>query len=353
MKKNCIWGFGYGFPYDEAVKIRVNELSNYFGIYLITTGVMNKLIHKNGNSIIFKRCFLGHIFFMIYSIWFLIFKSKTVFIITRPDSPILYFWSKLLKNKIIHIISNQDLEDLSAYQLYFISIFPRLKYIGTINKKVKNMVDSHLGCNSKTFLFIPEVNLEKYAYVPPLRQTPFIILFASAPMSKKAFENKGIETMLRAFGKFTKVYSSKLILIWRSDNYTHLLDSTKSLIDSLDINDQVEIINEVIEDMHSIYIRSHVTILVNKNNLDTPHYPLSLIESLSTGRPIITSNINEISDIVVEENVGSICNLEVDSVYTALVDCYLNYFVKQSNARHVAKKYFDISVKEELLSSMF
>ncbi|MCD4740959.1 MAG: glycosyltransferase [Desulfobacteraceae bacterium] len=355
MKKNCIWGFGYGPPYDEAGKNRVYELSNYFGIYLITTGRINKLIYRNSNSIIFKRNAIGFFLFLVYSLWFMVFRSENVLLMRKPDCYFLFFFSILLKNKIIHIISNQCFynENNFDYSNYFRYVFPRLKYVGITNKKEKYIIDKRTHNNLKTFHFLPEVNLKKFSDTTPPEISPFVILFASAPLTIEAFENKGIEIMLKGFKRFTREINSKLIIVWRRDRYTNLSNSMKSLINSMDLNDDAVIINDEIKNMQVLYNRSHITILININHLDTPNYPRSLIESLSVGRPIITSSINEISDIILKENVGSVCYSSEDSVYTALLDCYDNYHKKQLKSRHVAEIHFNINAKTKIFERIF
>ena len=328
MKKSCIWGFGYGPPYDEAGKNRVYELSNYFGIYLITTGRVDKLICRNSNSIIFKRNAIGFFLFLVYSLWFMFFRCENILLMRKPDCYFLFFFSILLKNKIIHIFSNQ----------FFYN---------------KSNSDYRTHNNSKTFHFLPEVNLKKFSDTIPPEISPFVILFASAPMTKEAFENKGIEIMLKGFKRFAGEINSKLIIVWRRDRYTNLSNLMKSLISSMDLNDDALIINEEIKNMQVLYDISHITILININHLDTPNYPRSLIESLSVGRPIITSSINEISDIILEENVGSVCYSSEDSVYTALLDCYDNYHKKQLRSRHVAEIHFNINAKTKIFERIF
>lgn len=353
MKKNCIWGFSYGPPYDEAGKNRVNELSNYFGIYLTSTGRINKLISKSDNSIIFKRSVPGLFLFMLYSLWYLVLKCGNVIIVKNPDCFALLFWSILLKNKVIHI-SNEFLHEknISNYHFYFKYVFPRLKAMGVTNKKEKDVIERYTNSKFKTFLFLPEVNLKKFSCTPPPKISPFTILFASAPMTKEAFENKGIEVMLNGFKKFSKEVNSKLIIVWRRNRYTNLLSSMESLINSINLNNNVVIINDEIKSMQALYSNSHITMLINKNHLDTPNYPRSLIESLSVGRPVITSSINEISEIILKENAGSVCNLSEDSVYSALVDCYNNYYERQLKSRSTAEMYFDISNKAELFEKL-
>jgi len=297
---------------------------------------------------------MGIILFMIYSLWMMKLRYENTIIVQKPDGYILFFWSILLKNKIIHIISNRCLSDnsVSGYKIYFKYIFPRLKYVGITNKEEKDIIDKYVDHEYKTFLFLPEVNTKKYYYVDPPGITQFKILFASAPVTEKGFDNKGMGIMLKGFKKFSKMFNSKLILVWRAGRHTNLINSMIYLINELDLDKEVIIINEEVKNMHALYANSHITILTNKKHLDTPHYPQSLLEALSVGRLVVTSKINEISDVIIEENVGSICDLNEDSVYDAIMDCYNNYSEKQTNARYVAEKYFDMSNKTKQLEEI-
>ena len=344
MENVCIWGFGYGSGYDEATQVKVNELSNVCGIGLITTGRINKIYRKNSNKIIFKRSLTGIALFFLYSLLIMPFRFKKIVIISNPNSPFIFMWTQLLKYRIIHIFSNEYIHNnISEHSFYFRHIFKYTEYVGITCIREKNIIDQQLNSrdSAKTVLFLPFVNDEKYYYCDPPNVSTFTITFASAPMSESAFDSKGIEIMLQGFKKFSDRIDTKLVIIWRRDKNAELLYKTRRLIKNYSLENKVNIINYKIKNMHDIYSNSHCTILVNKNHSDTPNYPQSLLEALSVGRPIITSNINEIAEIILKENVGSICELNGESVYDAMIDCYNNYSIKQSNTKYIVKKYFD------------
>lgn len=217
----------------------------------------------------------------------------------------------------------------------------------------KRIIDQQLPSKDgqKTVLFLPFVNGTKYYYCDPPDIDTFTITFASAPMTKSAFDDKGIDLLLKGFKRFSEAVDAKLIIIWRREKYTGLLYIMENLIKDYCLEGKVEIINEEIEDMRSIYAHSHTTILVNRNHNNTPNYPQSLLEALSVGRPIITSNINEIADIILKEDVGSICELNSGSVCDAMMDCYANYSRKQLKTKGITRKYFDLG--KTLESPMF
>ena len=349
-----IWGFGYGSEYDEATKLKVNELVNNGEVGLITTGRIGKLWTSQGNKLIFNRSFIGIALFLIYSILIMPFRCNMVMIMARLNSPWLFVWTRLLKHKVIHIFSNECIHsDISEYPFYFRHVFKYTKYVGITCVREKRIIDQQLPSKDgqKTVLFLPFVNSTKYYYCDPPDIDTFTITFASAPMTESAFDNKGIDIMLQGFKKFSDVIDAKLIIIWRREKYTGLLYKMNILIKDYCLEDKIEIINDEIKNMHDIYARSHTTILVNRNHNNTPNYPQSLLEALSVGRPIITSNINEIADIILKEDVGSTCELNGESVCDAMMDCYANYSRKQLKTRGITKKYFDLG--KTLESPMF
>lgn len=349
-----IWGFGYGSEHDEATKLKVNELVNTGEVGLITTGRIGKLWMSQENKLIFNRSFMGIALFFIYSILIMPFRCNMVMIMARLDSPWLFVWTRLLKHKVIHIFSNECIHsDISEYPFYFRHVFKHTKYVGITCIREKRVIDQQLPSKDrqKTVLFLPFVNSLKYYYCDPPNVDTFTITFASAPMTESAFDNKGIDLLLEGFKRFSEVVDAKLIIIWRREKYTGLLYIMENLIKDYCLEGKVEIINEEIEDMRSIYANSHTTILVNRNHKNTPNYPQSLLEALGVGRPIITSNVNEIADIILKEDIGSVCELNCEAVYDAMMDCYANYSQKQLNTRDIIKKYFDLD--KTLKSPMF
>jgi len=354
MDNICIWGFGYGSEYDEATILKVNELSDAGKMRLISTGRINTLWVNRENKLIFNRSFIGIALFLFYSFLIMPFHCSKIMIITKPNSLWLFVWTRLLKYRVIHVFSNEYIHnDISEYPFYFRHVCKYIKCIGITCIREKRIIDQQLSPKNgqKFVLFLPFVNNTKYYYCAPPNGGTFTITFASAPMTESAFDNKGIDIMLQGFKKFSDVIDAKLVIIWRRERYTGLLYKMKSLIKDYHLESKTEIINGEIKDMHEIYANSHTTILVNRNHNDTPNYPQSLLEALAVGRPIITSNINEIADIVLKEDVGSVCELNGEAVYDAMMDCYANYSQKQLNTRGITKKYFDLD--KTLKSPMF
>ena len=120
MEDIYIWGFGYGSEYDEAAKLKVNELVSNGEVGLITTGRIGKLWMSQENKLIFNRSFMGIALFLIYSILILPFRCNMIMIMARLNSPWLFAWTRLLKHKVIHIFSNEYIHsDISEYPFYF------------------------------------------------------------------------------------------------------------------------------------------------------------------------------------------------------------------------------------------
>lgn len=354
MKDMCIWGFGYGSGYDEATKNKVNELVSVMDIDVITTGRTKKFFEYKKNKMIFRRSFVGIALFLIYSFIALPLRYNVIIIISKPNNPLLFAWTLVARNKVVHIFSNEYIQEgLSEYPFYFKHIFNHVKYVGVTCIREKNRLDKQLNMNDrkKVILFLPFVNSSKYSYCRPPSNKIFTICFASAPMSESAFDSKGIDIMLQGFKKFANIVDAKLVIVWRRDKYTGLLYKMEKLLGKYCLQHNVEIINNDIANMRDIYAETHTTILVNKNHYDTPNYPQSLLEALSVGRPVITSKINEIENIILQENVGSICELNGESICDAMIDCYKNYSTKQPCCRYVAKKYFNLEdrIKSNLL----
>lgn len=199
------------------------------------------------------------------------------------------------------------------------------------SKKTKNQL-VELGANPKCiFLMYPLVDSNKFCYSDPPNMDEFRIVFASSPNmevpGEDNFTDKGVPLLLEAFKDFLKYEpNSKLYLVWRG-SYTPELNKK---LDELKLGNSIEILQGIV-DMPTIYVRSHITVIPYLNLRRSPDIPLSALESLSCGRPVVATDVGEIADILISQEVGVASKPLVEDFSQALVNCRRNYNRLQRN----------------------
>lgn len=195
----------------------------------------------------------------------------------------------------------------------------------------------------KIHLIYPWVNLERFNYSEPLDLEEFRILFASAPNDERAdeniFERKGVPLLLEAFKEFTKHNKASLCLLWRG----YYNQALYRKIRELNLESQVKVINEVV-DTPGWYAQSHITVIPFLDTRRSPEIPLSAIESLACGRPLVTTDVAEIAEIVRDYGCGYVAQPRKEELVSALVKCRQNYASYQKNSRHTAEKLFNLDI---------
>jgi len=116
-------------------------------------------------------------------------------------------------------------------------------------------------------------------------------------INKKAFED---------FGK------GKLILLWRDS----CLDYVKKDILKNKRKSKITLINKK-ANIKEMFENSECTVIPYTSKLQSPDYPLSAIESLMFKKPVICSDVTEMSDIIAEEGCGVVFEPDAEGLKKA------------------------------------
>jgi len=216
---------------------------------------------------------------------------------------------------------------------------PKLLGIIAQSKRVKQLL-VHMGVSlEKICLMYPLVDFKRYQYFEPPKINTFGVLFASAPnietIDGNNFEDKGVPLLLDSFKKFIIENDATLYILWRTKYNKELYQK----INELNLNDYVEVIDEIV-DMPEMYAKIHLTVIPFLNLRRSPEIPLSAIESLACGRPVLVTNVAEISEIVKKYKCGEVSNPIVDDFFIALTNCKRNYNIYQKNCKTVIDELF-------------
>jgi len=314
-------------PDNEAVSKEINViLENINGKNVL------KLWNIDFNKIKFKFTpkkisyyFLGHILLLPK----LIFNSRKGFnhiYTSLGDTLFLPFISKyntILTSGANCIFDKQKIMRRKKY-------LDKIKLIIIETELEKNKLEEWGFNKNKIKLIRQGVNLKHFKYK---KEKEFKVLFATSPPKKNKFEERGIYLLLDVV---QEMKNTKFVFVWRNKHYKKLMFEVKKRnIKNL------EIINQQ-TNMKKIYENISCTI-VPFTKFDNHHklIPLTLIESLASGKPIISTNKTDMVNIVNKEKIGLITNPDKLSLINAINNLKENYEQYQKNCERTAKKYFD------------
>ncbi len=186
----------------------------------------------------------------------------------------------------------------------------------------------------KIQLIYPPVNLNTFTYLPPPKNQPFTILYASCPTRRADFEKRGIYLLIETAKQLPEI---QFILLWRHGAYQDIL----AILNKENIQN-IKIINEIITDLNPYYAKTHCTIIPYTIQDDyLKLIPNSAIESLAAGKPVLASTKTEIANIITQEQCGISFEPNKESLRNAITKLQKQYTTYQKKSRNTAHKYFN------------
>ncbi|RCX19019.1 glycosyltransferase involved in cell wall biosynthesis [Fontibacillus phaseoli] len=180
----------------------------------------------------------------------------------------------------------------------------------------------------------------------------FTIGFASSPLSKDIWEDRGIY-LLVSVAKQLSDYKFKLA--WRYEGYQEMVD----LCRESNVNN-VEIHNGFL-DMEKFYDDIDVMIAPYTSNNNNHSCPLSIVESVLYGIPVLVSEYVGLKDIITSYEIGVVSKSDSAEMVAKLKKIEENYNYYKLNADRYGKELFDINnfennnylkIYNELISQM-
>jgi glycosyltransferase involved in cell wall biosynthesis len=341
MKRIGIIGGGLAPFFNEAMANQINLLSKQLNLPVVTCNdVGSRLLMKSDQYIIFNSKFIirrspflslinGGVIFLAIKYYEQIFDW--IILSGGIESEFLEY---LDSRKCIPLVPSVcQLDDIFRKKIQ--KYLPNFPFIIAQSKKTKNQL-IELGANpERIFLMYPLVDLTRYRYSDPPYLNDFTIVFASSPNmnvpGEDNFSDKGVPLLLEAFKEFLKFEpKSKLCLVWRG-YYNRELEEK---INKLGLEDSVEVLYGLV-DMPVIYSRSHITVIPYLNLKRSPDIPLSALESLACGRPVVATEVGEIAEFVASKQVGISSKTDFEDLCRALKECRQNYIKLQENCKNL------------------
>ena len=191
----------------------------------------------------------------------------------------------------------------------------------------------------KVRLVYPWVDLEALRPTEPPPSDEFKILFASAPNAEmpggRIFEDKGVPLLLEAFGEVAREHKAVLRLLWRG----YHREALRAKVQELHLESVVEVVDRV-ADVSQFISDCHVVVVPFRNTRRSPEIPLSAVEALACGRPVVSTNVAEISEVIRERECGCVAAPDVADLAAALERALMDFRRYQQNCRRVAEDMF-------------
>jgi len=311
MKKIAIYGAKLAPNFNESAAIKINKLSKELDIDVITCNNLNFLpLKKYGKYTILNTYFIDknipflnylnmafcYTFFKIYGR-----RYDTIILTGGMETK---FLDILSPKKCVPCIKDLNIKNNKKRRITFLHLRKFKGFIVEINILKRKLIELGIS-EEKIFILKTGIEKEKIMLTPPPSGDTFRILFASAPIKfvfeQKNFYNKGIKLLLDAFYKFSKDNVSHLTLLWRG----HYLSEIQHLIEKIGVRDNLSIVNETIN-IKEHYESHHITIIPYTNLSGGPNFPLSALESIASGRPVVTTRFGEIAKFVKKYKCGTV-----------------------------------------------
>jgi glycosyltransferase involved in cell wall biosynthesis len=154
---------------------------------------------------------------------------------------------------------------------------------------------------AKIRLIFPPVDLERFAYRPP-PPAPFTVLFASSPDTESGLRDRGVPQLLEAAALRPQY---RFRLLWRP--WGDRGECVRRWIAERELRNVELVVGECV-DMAQQYRQAHVTIAPFTVQSTTKSAPNSLIESLACGRPVVTTDLVGLAEVIERASAGRVCS---------------------------------------------
>lgn len=179
----------------------------------------------------------------------------------------------------------------------------------------------------------PPVDLHRFCPEPP-PDSPFTALFASSPDLESALEARGVPLILEAARMRPQM---RFRLLWRP--WGNSEPKARRWISEMGLAN-VELTTRRCADMANEYRRAHVTLLPFTDPQQCKPAPNSLVESLACGRPVITTDVVGLADMIREANAGAVIATSGEELALAMDLLASDWSLRAANARKLAETVF-------------
>jgi glycosyltransferase involved in cell wall biosynthesis len=220
------------------------------------------------------------------------------------------------------------------------AVVPTLKGVIAETQASKRQLEELGLAPERIHVMTPMIDPAHLQPYPPPSEGPFYILFASSPVHTHTlpgrYHSKGVSLLLEAFSLLAETRDVRLTLVWRKD-FLHELEED---IAKYGIGDKVAVADELV-DMKEYYRSHHCVVIPYTDSAGGPHLPLSALEALGHGRPVVATGVEDLQAIA-DLGCGTIADdITPVALRNALAACMDNYAELQARTRVCSSSLLD------------
>lgn len=238
----------------------------------------------------------------------------------------------LARKRIVISVSSSDplvgLEEEVFEEIQHLADHGMIYVVAQSEYVARILNDNGIKCRD---IIYPGVSLDRFAPQEKAHNS-FRIGFASSPMDDEHYETRGISLIIELARRLKDI---EFHLAWRKQP-----ERIETQVKELRLNNLIIKTGKL--NMVSFYNSVDCIILPFTSKRKNHDAPLSAIESLACGRPVICTDVVGIADIIRREDVGLVVAVEINALEQAITSMRAEAERFSANARKVAENYFDI-----------
>jgi glycosyltransferase involved in cell wall biosynthesis len=184
-------------------------------------------------------------------------------------------------------------------------------------------------------LIFPPVDLRHFSPAT-VADGPFRVLFASSPEADTWLDARGVPQILDAAALRPDM---RFRLLWRP--WGNAAERVRQWIAERGLKN-VELVVKYVADMASEYNHAHVTLAPFTDAQRCKGAPNSLIESLACGRPVLTTGVVGLGELIEKEGAGLLCVPTGEQLAEYLDRLAASWDIYSLGARKLAEHWFGV-----------
>jgi glycosyltransferase involved in cell wall biosynthesis len=227
-------------------------------------------------------------------------------IILYTRSPFLMIYGKVLallfSTKIILEVTEHPLNDFKKHSIWKIffpwAIYPFFDGFTCISKSLQLYCDRYKHKRASIINIPPLIDLDSCNYKSSVKLNEDYLFYSGS----LTIYRDGIDNLVKSFNIVNHKYENlKLVLggIWYDEQTKNEI---YNLVNALKLNGKVIFLNFLPKEDITAYSKNAKILCIarNKNNQTSASFPTKLAEYLSTGRPVIVTDVGDIYDYLID-----------------------------------------------------
>lgn len=238
-----------------------------------------------------------------------------------------------LKKPIIFSVMVKNLGYLSKTEA--IRKIKKMPFISALIVGDSNDVKVYRKYFPKVYFVRSGIDLAEYKKIArPVKKSQMIrFLVASQPNSRERYASRGYDLL---FDLLKKSKNIQIRFLWRENNEVN--DLVKTELQNQKIASKTEMINQILAPKAK-FENIDATIIPYKIAEGVKAFPNSALESLAAGRPIITTDVIPLAELVTENKCGVVVKPNLKSFLSGVQKLYRHYDYFQKNAVKAVKDF--------------